>query len=111
VLARFPAGIFPSSPAWSPDGDTIAYSRLRVGRDRTRSGVYAVNVDDGVVHRLTRDIDSNPSWSPDGRRIAFERLTGFHISEITVMDRDGSNQKSLTHGGWSDSAPAWRPAG
>jgi TolB protein len=111
VLARFPTGIFPSSPAWSPDSRTIAYARLKVGRDRRKSGLYTVEVDDGIVHRLTRDIDSSPSWSPDGRRIAFERLTGFHISEITVMDRDGSNQVSLTHGGWSDSTPAWRPAG
>jgi Tol biopolymer transport system component len=111
VLTRFPNGIFPSSPAWSPDGHTIAFARLKLGRDRKGSGLYVVDVDRGDVHRLTREIDSSPSWSPDGRRIAFQRLTGFHISEITVMDRDGSNQHSLTSGGWSDATPSWRPAG
>jgi TolB protein len=109
VLTRFPAGIFPSSPAWSPDGRTIAYARLKLGRDRQGSGLYSVDVGSGEVHRLTREIDSSPSWSPDGRRIVFQRLTGFHISEITLMDRDGSNQTSLTSGGWSDATPAWRP--
>jgi TolB protein len=109
VLARFPAGVFPSSPAWSPDGRMIAYARLELGRDRQGSGLYVVDVGRGESHRLTREIDSSPSWSPDGRRIAFQRLTGFHISEITVMDRDGSDQTSLTSGGWSDATPAWQP--
>jgi len=109
VLTRFPRGIFPSTPAWSPDGETIAYARLKLGRALHRSGLYVVDVADGDVQRLTREIDSSPSWSPDGRQIVFQRLTGFHISEITLMDRDGSNQVSLTNGGWSDSAPSWRP--
>ena len=111
VLARFPEGIFPSTPAWSPDGRTIAFARLALGGEPLRSGLYVVEVDDGEIHRLTRGIDSHPSWSPDGRQIVFQRLTGFHISEITLMDRDGSNQVSLTQGGWVDSTPSWRPSG
>jgi len=111
VLARFPDGVFPSTPAWSPDGTTIVYARLKLGRKRHASGLYAVDVDTGKVRRLTREIDSSPSWSPDGRRFVFQRLTGFHISEITVMNRDGSDAVRLTGGGWSDSTPVWRPAG
>jgi TolB protein len=109
VLARFPPGIFPSTPAWSPDSRSVAYARLKVGRDRTASGIYVADAESGEIHRLTREIDSSPSWSPDGRQIVFQRLTGFHVSEITLMDSDGSNQTSLTQGGWSDTAPAWRP--
>jgi TolB protein len=109
VLARFPNGIFPSTPAWSPDGRTIAFARLQLGRQRHRSGLYTADVDSGQVRRLTRDIDSSPSWSPDGRRLVFQRLTGFHISQITLVNRDGSDQIGLTRGGWSDSSPAWRP--
>ena len=72
---------------------SIAFARLKLGRDRRASGIYLAEIDGGEPsHRLTRNIDSNPSWSPDGRQIAFQRLTGFHISQITLMDRDGSNQ-------------------
>ena len=93
ALTRFPRGIFPSTPAWSPDGETIAYARLKLGRAAAReAGSTSSTSDDGEVQRLTREIDSSPSWSPDGRQIVFQRLTGFHISEITLMDRDGSNQ-------------------
>ncbi len=110
VLTRFPNGVFPSSLAWSPDGSSIAFARLKLGPDRHASGIYVVQSEGGELHRLTRNIDSNPSWSPDGRQIVFQRLTGFHVSEITLMDSDGGNQVSLTSGGWTDSTPVWRPA-
>ena len=111
VLTRFPEGIFPSTPAWSPDSRSIVFARLKLGRDRHNSGLYVADAGSGKVQRLTHEIDSSPSWSPNGHQIVFQRLTGFHISEITLMDRDGSNLVSLTGGGWSDSAPAWRPSG
>jgi Tol biopolymer transport system component len=110
VLTRFPEDVFPSSLAWSPDGRRIAFARLRLGGDRLRSGIYVLSADGGDFHRLTRNLDGNLSWSPDGRQIVFQRLTGFHISEITVMDSDGGNQRSLTTGGWTDVSPTWRPA-
>ncbi len=109
VLTRFPDDVFLSSPGWSPDGETIAFARLELGPNRRASGIYAVQADGSDLHRLTRDIDSYPSWSPDGRQIVFQRLTGFHVSEITLMDADGSNQVSLTQGGWTDATPFWRP--
>ncbi len=110
VLTRFPNGVFPSSLAWSPDGNTIAFARLKLGRDRHASGIYVIETDGSELHRLTRDIDSNPSWSPDGRQIVFQRLTAFHVSQIALMDADGSDQVFLTKGGWSDSEPSWRPS-
>jgi TolB protein len=110
VLARFAERDFPSSLAWSPDGRTIAYARLRLGGDRRGSGIYIVDADDGELRRLTREIDSNPEWSPDGERIVFQRLVGFHVSEIAIMNRDGTNQTTLTEGGWSDVSPVWQPS-
>ena len=109
VLARFPRA---SSRPRRRGPRTAGRSPSRASRSaasRFESGLYVVEVDDGEIHRLSRNIDSYPSWSPDGRQIVFQRLTGFHISEITLMDRDGSNQVSLTQGGWVDSTPSWRP--
>jgi Tol biopolymer transport system component len=109
TLARFGDRDFPSSLAWSPDGDSIAFARLRLHGNRRSSGIYVVRVESGDLHRLTREIDSTPSWSPDGRKIVFQRLVGFHVSEISLMDPDGSDQKTLTEGGWSDTSPTWQP--
>jgi TolB protein len=109
VLTRFPGPDFPSSLAWSPDGKRIAFARLRLDGVRSHSGLYVVRADGTDLHRLTRDIDSTPSWSPDGKVIVFQRLVGFHVSEITAMNPDGGDQRSLTSGGWSDSSPSWQP--
>ena len=53
------------SPAWSPDGTKIAF---------TRAGeIYTMNADGSGRTDLTNDPadDHEPTWSPDGSRIAF----------------------------------------
>ncbi|RIK43760.1 MAG: hypothetical protein DCC58_09195 [Chloroflexi bacterium] len=54
-------------------------------------------------------IDLTPDLSPDGRRIVFARVEG-DVSNIWVMERDGSNQRQLTHG-ISAHEPVWSPDG
>src|SRR6266851_4568904 len=58
-----------SSPAWSPDGKTLAFLSSRDGN----SQVYALPMDGGEAHAVTHlstgaDI---VKWSPDGKTIAF----------------------------------------
>jgi dipeptidyl aminopeptidase/acylaminoacyl peptidase len=58
-----------SSPAWSPDGKTLAFLSSRDGN----SQVYVLSMDGGEAHAVTRlstgaDI---VKWSPDGKTIAF----------------------------------------
>jgi Tol biopolymer transport system component len=106
VLQRLLAlGGADEEPAWSPDGEKIAFASEDDGE------IYAMKVDGSGRTRLT-DIPGYdhwpPTWSPDGTRIAFtsEDEKG---SEIYVMNADGSGLTRLTDDPAYDAFPAWRP--
>lgn len=92
-------------PAWSPDGERIAFRSTRDGNDE----VYVMDSDGTNQRNLTRDPsrDGEPDWSPDGTQIVFTswRVGG---TEVWVMDEDGSNPTRLTHGAWAG-GPDWSP--
>ena len=71
-----------TNPAWSPDGQRIAFQR---GRD-----IWTMNVDGTELRRLTASSSSSevPAWSPDGQRIAFQRGR-----DIWTMNVDGTDQR------------------
>ena len=58
-----------TSPAWSPDGQFIAFSGLNGGV----SDIYSWDVVTGALRQHTDDkhADLQPTWSPDGSTIAF----------------------------------------
>ena len=58
-----------TSPAWSADGQFIAFSGLNGGV----SDIYSWDVVTGELRQLTDDkyADLQPTWSPDGSTIAF----------------------------------------
>ena len=93
------------SPAWAPDGDTLAFVTNRDGNNE----IYIANAnDDEPAERLTINeaSDTEPVWSPDGERIAFVTDL-FGETEILVMDADGTNQQRLTHNDAKDHSPDW----
>ena len=61
------------NPAWSPNGQRIAFVRHHGGR---QSELYVIDIDGTHVTRLTRTPASEdwPAWSPDGKLIAFVRF-------------------------------------
>jgi dipeptidyl aminopeptidase/acylaminoacyl peptidase len=67
---------YDDQPAWSPDGNLIAFVSDR-GRDRYRrqwrADVWLVAATGGPARKLTRSRGStaHPTFSPDGRHIAF----------------------------------------
>jgi TolB protein len=63
------------------------------------------------VTQLTTDltIDGSADWSPDASRIAFQRYPKRGISQVFVMNGDGSGITQLTTG--EGSSPAWSPSG
>ncbi len=60
-----------ADPAWSPDGDWIAFSSNRDGK----YAIFLVRPDGSDLRRLLFNSNYNffdPVWEPDGKRLAFE---------------------------------------
>jgi TolB protein len=102
-----------ASPAFSPDGATLAYAFGVDGMD-----VFAIDHQKGGAPRnLTfgpRTQEMQPSFSRDGRQFAFTS-NRLGPPDVYISDIDGSNARPLTTEGFSDksyrSNPAWSPDG
>jgi TolB protein len=102
------------TPAFSPDGQTLAFSRA------TEDGtdLYTINVKNNCcLRRLTvgRFSDNlSPTFSPDGQRIAFVS-TRPGLPQIYVMAADGTDQQLFAPFDYgvtgSSNAPEWSPDG
>ena len=91
-------------PAWSPDGQSLAFVSNRE-RDRdlsVLSDVWVVSSNGGRARRLTRHKGqaAAPSWSPDGRQVAYlghERGWTYGArTELLVVAADGGPSQSLS---------------
>jgi len=104
------------SPAFSKDGQRIAFVSSRENRDWE---IYVMNADGTRVQRLTDDDPARntmPAWSPDGTQIAFVTIEGCGKescpSAIRVMSSDGTKIKRLVYfEGKTTAHPAWSPDG
>jgi dipeptidyl aminopeptidase/acylaminoacyl peptidase len=75
-------------PAWSPDGNQIAFER--------GNSLYVMNADGSNVRNITNGgLDYEPAWSPDGKRIAFASQRGSQW-QIYTVNADGSNLKRVS---------------
>jgi len=97
------------SPAWSPNGQFLAFSWMRhYGPGAPGSeDIYIMDVVSKQWVQLTHDGGRNdfPSWSPDGRHIVFQSNRSGSL-QIWSMLADGTNQKQLTTSS-SNSEPDW----
>jgi len=95
-------------PAWSPDGQRIAFTSYRNGND---PDIYLMNADGSNVVRLTGGTGfHSPAWSPDGRKLAVS--SGYiYYGDIYVLNADGVGTDSVFHLATSASMPAWSPDG
>lgn len=109
-------------PAWSPNGDRIAFTRAVDGS----FDIFSIKPDGTDLKRLTDapGHDAHCSWSPDGKHLLFSSArSGFKdelalyydwstqsYTELFVMDADGGNQRPLTDNKWEDGTAVWLPA-
>lgn len=95
-------------PAWSPQGDKIAF----VGTDSGSDEIYLVSVDGRVVQQLTSNNnlwDKHPSWSPDGTQIVFYSNRESGRRQLWIMNADGSGPRNLSNNSYEDWDPIWVP--
>jgi len=125
-----------SSPAWSPNGKTIAFISTRSGKAQ----IHLIPVDGGEAQKLTKldqGVTGEPAWSPEGGLIAFSapksvegkergkpyrvtrtiyRFNGVGLLKQAVQDiytvcMEDSKVQQLTDDDWNNFAPRWSPDG
>jgi dipeptidyl aminopeptidase/acylaminoacyl peptidase len=118
-----------SSPAWSPDGSSLAFIAEAGPEKDAQSQVFVMPMDGGDARQVTHAHNGVISfaWSPDGSRIAYvtqddnpdqkvidEHLDAFQVGDndylhtsatppahVWIVKADGSAAHRLTHGSWS----------
>ncbi|MEK7409509.1 MAG: hypothetical protein AAB225_30965, partial [Acidobacteriota bacterium] len=102
-----------TQPAFSPDGQLIAFRSERGG-----GGIFLMGATGESVRRLT-DFGYHPAWSPDGRQIVLSTATFMERpdvridirSQLSIIDVSTGRRRMLTAGIEDAIQPHWSPHG
>ncbi len=102
-----------TQPAFSPDGERIAFRS-----EREHGGLFVMGATGESVKRLT-DFGYHPAWSPDGREVAFSTHNiedpndrSLERSDIWIVNVATGEKRQLTGETVGDAAqPQWSPTG
>ena len=89
------------SPAFSPDGNQIAFAWGKIEEGgHMNFDIYVKQIRGEKDLQITSDPadEMEPVWSPDGQKIAFTRLSESEVAIFTVSSRGGNEHKLLSFG-------------
>ncbi|HJQ39627.1 MAG TPA: BamA/TamA family outer membrane protein, partial [Thermoanaerobaculia bacterium] len=92
------------SPAYSPDGRTIAFSGIM----GNQSDIFLYNLEDGAIVNVTSDpfYDGAPVFSPDGKWLVYSSV-GEQYAKLYRLNLSNPKERyQLTTGEWND-IDAW----
>ncbi|MEM9950528.1 MAG: protein kinase [Chloroflexota bacterium] len=91
-------------PAWSPDGEWIAFASGRAGGN----DIYIIRPDGSDLQQLTdnRANEFYPTWSPDSQRLAYQSNRNGNF-DIYTMNIDGTDVTQITGSSANDQWPSW----
>jgi TolB protein len=104
------AGVFNSSPSWSPDGSKIAFA----GQSEDHFDIFVMNADGSNMIRLTSakkpngrwSSNEDPSFSPDGRFVMYtSNRTG--KNQVYISTVDGNEERRVTLDNANYFKPKW----
>jgi TolB protein len=97
------------SPAWSPDGQWLAY----VSFETKHSAVYVQLVATGERRQVSArtGINGAPAWSPDGKKLALTLGGSAGNLDIYVLDLATQALTPITNDPAIDTEPEWSPDG
>src|SRR5438034_761076 len=98
-----------SAGSFSPDGRYFAIA----AKHKDRDDLVILDVKrDREVRRIAIPLNglTTPAWSPDGKQLVFTGYDG-GLSDLFIVNADGSDLRRLTNDKYADLDPAWSPDG